>query len=284
MRFFVALIGLCLLPMALHAQSVSRVEFASKELGRDMPYIVYLPAGYEDGELDYPVLYLLHGAFGNEQNWVSNGRVVPVLNDLIEAGTIPPLIVVMPDGGNNWWANGNDEPMQTAFFNDLIPHIEGTYNTINDRKGRMLAGLSAGGFGTVNYILQEPDTFVSAAALSPAVYVPTPPDHSSAHRSLVFQTDGAFDQAVWDSVNYPSFIDDYLAQDTVVPLYINTGDHDTFDIAYHAAVLYQKLREHQPNDVEYRVIDGDHQWVVWQDTIGDAITYMTGFASWPMAK
>lgn len=284
MRFFIALMGLCLLPMALQAQSVSRVEFASEELGRNMPYIVYLPAGYEDGELDYPVLYLLHGAFGNEQNWVSNGRVVPVLNDLIEAGTIPPLIVVMPDGGNNWWANGNDEPMQTAFFNDLIPHIEGTYNTIKDRKGRMLAGLSAGGFGTVNYILQEPDTFVSAAALSPAVYVPTPPDHSAAHRSLVFQTDGVFDQAVWDSVNYPSFIDDYLAQDTVVPLYLNTGDHDTFDIAYHAAVLYQKLREHQPNDVEYRVIDGDHQWVVWQDTIGDAITYMTGFASWPMAK
>lgn len=284
MRFAFAFTAALMLPVAVAAQTVSKVEFASETLGRDMPYVVYLPDGYEDGDLDYPVLYLLHGAFGHEQQWVADGHVVPTLNHLIEEGEIQPLIVVMPGGGNNWWANGNDEPMQTAFFDDLIPHVEATYRTIPERKGRMLAGLSAGGFGTVNYILQEPDMFVSAAALSPAAYVPTPPSHSSAHRSKVFQTDGVFDQAVWDSVNYPSFIDGYLAQETVVPIYINTGDHDTFDIAYHAAVLYQKLREHQPTMVEYRVIDGDHQWEVWQDTIGDAVEYMTGFASWPMAN
>jgi S-formylglutathione hydrolase FrmB len=49
----------------------------------------------------------------------------------------------------------------------------------------------------------------------------------------------------------------------VVPIYINSGDHDTFDISYHAAVLYQTLREHQPNAVEFRLVDGDHEWQVW---------------------
>jgi transcriptional regulator len=79
----------------------------------------------------------------------------------------------------------------------------------------------------------------------------------------VFQTEGEFDEEVWDSLNWPSFIDANLAQDTVDPIYINSGDHETFDIAYQAANFYQRLREHQPEMVEYRVIDGDHEWVVW---------------------
>lgn len=277
-----ALAALASLPAA--AQTVQRVTFASEALGRDLAYTIYLPAGYEDGDLDYPVLYLLHGANGNEQNWITSGRVVPTLNALIADGEIPPLVVVMPGGGNNWWADGNDEPMQSAFFDDLVPHVEATYDVITEREGRMLAGLSAGGFGTTNYVLQFPDMFVSAAALSPAVYVPTPPSHSSAWKSKVFQTDGAFDQAVWDRLNWPNFIDGYLAQEAVVPLYVNSGDHDTFDIAYHAANLYQRLREHQPTEVEFRVVDGDHEWDVWEETVGDAIGYMTGFASWPRAR
>jgi enterochelin esterase-like enzyme len=266
------------------AQSVERVTFDSETLDRELSYTVYLPDGYESGNLDYSVLYLLHGANGNEQNWVTSGRVVPTLNELIAEGTLPPTIVVMPDGGNNWWADGNDEMMQAAFFDDLIPHIEDTYQAIAEREGRMVAGLSAGGLGTVNYVLQFPDMFIASAALSPAVYVPTPPSHSSAHRSVVFQTDGSFDQEVWDSLNWPTYIDDYLDQDTVVPMYINSGDHDTFDIAYHAAVLYQRLREHQPDSVEYRVVDGDHEWHVWRDSIGDAMIYMSQYASWPRAN
>jgi hypothetical protein len=69
-----------------------------------------------------------------------------------------------------------------------------------------------------------------------------------------------------------------------VPLYINTGDHDTFDIAYHAAFFYQKMREHQPKLVEYRVIDGDHTWDVWAATIGDAMMHTLGFVSRPTGR
>lgn len=63
---------------------------------------------------------------------------------------------------------------------------------------------------------------------------------------------------------------------------INSGDHDTFDIAYHAAVLYQALREHQPELVEYRVIDGDHEWPVWVATLGDAMAYVFQYTSRPV--
>jgi S-formylglutathione hydrolase FrmB len=123
--------------------------------------------------------------------------------------------------------------------------------------------------------------FAAGAAMSPASYDPVPPETSSAHKPKVFQTDGAFDPEVWERLNYPQYIDQYKAQDTVVPLYINSGDHDKFDIAYHAAVLYQKLREHQPKEVEYRVVDGDHEWSVWEETLPEAVTYMSQHVSRP---
>ena len=62
----------------------------------------------------------------------------------------------------------------------------------------------------------------------------------------------------------------------------NSGDHDKYGIAFHAAALYQALREHQPNQVEFRVIDGDHEWAVWAGTLPEALTYIFRFSSRPI--
>lgn len=266
---------------AAEAGTITRHTFPSEALGRDYPYTIYLPDGYEDGDLRYPVLYLLHGAGGDESEWAVKGRIQPTADALIEAGMIPPAIIVMPGHTEAWWVDGNAEKGETAFIEEVIPHVDETYRTIAEREGRLVAGLSAGGYGTTRFIMKYPEMFAAGAALSPAVYVPLPPDHSSGRRNPPFQKDGAFDPASWEALNYPQYIDGYKAQDQVVPLYVNSGDHDTFDIAYHAAVLYQALREHQPEDVEYRVIDGDHEWPVWEETIGDAMVYVFDHASRP---
>ena len=57
---------------------------------------------------------------------------------------------------------------------------------------------------------------------------------------------------------------------------------DKYGIAFHAAALYQTLREHQPNQVEFRVIDGDHEWAVWAGTLPEALTYIFRFSSRPI--
>ncbi|MDZ7826902.1 MAG: hypothetical protein U5R48_13915 [Gammaproteobacteria bacterium] len=59
--------------------------------------------------------------------------------------------------------------------------------------------------------------------------------------------EGRFDQALWEARNYPPRLEEYVAQERIVPFWVMSGDHDTFDIAYHAAALYQALREHQPD-------------------------------------
>lgn len=263
------------------AGTLTRHSFESETLDRDYPYSVYLPDDYSSSGLRYPVLYLLHGSTGSEMSWANSGKVKSTVDRLIREGEINPLIIIMPGHDQSWWADGEDEAAQTALLSDLLPHVEESYRTIDSHEGRAVAGLSAGGFGTVNLILQFPELFAAAAALSPAVYTPAPPSHSSAYRHKVFQTEGELDPEVWARLNWPTFIDAYKAQDTVVPLYINSGDHDTFDIAYHAAHFYQVMREHQPDRVEYRVVDGDHEWSVWQETIGDALNYMDRYLAGP---
>ena len=260
---------------------ITHETFKSKTLDRDYNYNIYFPENYQTSNKRYPVLYLLHGSGGSEDDWVKSGNVKETADRLIESGAIPPSVIVMP-GSKSWWVDGYNEKAETAFFNDLIPHIDKKWRTIASKEGRLVAGLSAGGYGTVNFVLKRPDMFAAGAALSPASYTPLPPSHSSAWKHATFlKPDGTFDTEKWDELNYTSYIDDYKKQDIKVPLYINSGDHDTFDIAYHAAVLYQSLREHQPELVEFRVVDGDHEWKVWSETLPEAMTYMYKFVDGP---
>lgn len=275
-------VGALLVADGAIASTISHHSFPSETLGRDYAYNVYLPDGYETSGFTYPTLYLLHGSFGNENDWPVKGELQATADRLIAEGSIPPAVIVMP-GSLSWWVDGYNEKAETAFFSDLIPHIEATWRVIPEREGRLVAGLSAGGYGTVNFVLEHPEVFAAGAALSPASYVPQPPSHSSGNRHPAYlKADGTYDPEMWEKLNYPQYIDDYKAQDLVVPLYINSGDHDTFDIAYHAAVLYQALREHQPDAVEFRVVDGDHEWPVWIETLPEAMTYIFRYASRPL--
>ncbi|GAB1265732.1 alpha/beta hydrolase-fold protein [Aurantivibrio infirmus] len=275
--------GLLLLAVSFFsfAGTVERDVFKSSVLKREYAYTIYLPDGYADADFRYSVVYLLHGSNGSEMSWLNQGKVKATLDRLINEGVIAPLIVVMPGHNESWWADGNDEKAQTALLEDLFPRIEKKYRTTDNKRNRAVAGLSAGGFGTVNLILQFPEMFATGAALSPAVYTPVPPKGSSAYRHKVFQTNGELDPQVWEKLNWTSHIDSYRAKNIKVPLYINSGDHDRFDIAYHGAYFYQVMREFQPEYVEYRVVDGDHEWSVWESTIDDALIYMSKYLAGP---
>jgi diacylglycerol O-acyltransferase / trehalose O-mycolyltransferase len=130
---------------------------------------VLLPAGYEESTRRYPVLYLLHGAFGNETDWTKVGDA-----EAITAGL--PVIVVMPDGGQGGWYTdwlnrgaGGPPEWETLHIHELIPWIDDHYRTIADRGGRAIAGLSMGGFGALSYAGRHPDLFSWAGSFSGAV-------------------------------------------------------------------------------------------------------------------
>ena len=97
---------------------------ASRALGRDLAYALYLPPGYGDGDRRYPVLYLLHGFNGNHLEWLHAGYLRETLDAMIADGRVEPMVAVMPEGENSWYVDsksvGGPGDFETAITEDLV--------------------------------------------------------------------------------------------------------------------------------------------------------------------
>ncbi len=129
---------------------------------------VYLPPGYDDGALRYPVLYLLHGGGGDQADWVTSGRVRELLDAAYAADPAGATIVVMPDGRSGHWFDHVEGAFrnETYVLRHLVPAIDARFRTIADRSGRAIAGLSNGGYGALHLAAKAPDLFVAAGSMS----------------------------------------------------------------------------------------------------------------------
>jgi len=168
-------------PMFYDARAVPHGEvrmnlYESKAMGVSRYVWVYTPPGYEKGNAKYPVLYLLHGAGGNENAWVTVGRANLILDNLIADGKAKPMLVVMPlaraeqsDGVGPGKASTDRTAFEKDLLGDIIPLIEKTYRVSNQADQRALAGLSAGGAATLQIGLRHPELFHWIAAMSSAV-------------------------------------------------------------------------------------------------------------------
>jgi S-formylglutathione hydrolase FrmB len=149
---------------------LSELTVSTPALSKPAHVRVLLPDGYDaNPDTRYPVLYLLHGASGNDADWTEMGDA-----EAITASQ--PLIVVMPDGGKggwytNWWNHGAGGPPEWETFHvgELIPWVDDHYRTIVARDGRAIAGLSMGGFGSMSYAGRHPELFDWAGSFSGGV-------------------------------------------------------------------------------------------------------------------
>lgn len=137
---------------------------------------VILPTDYKT-EKKYPVLYLLHGIGGDENEWLNGGNPVYIIGNLMAEGLAKEMIVVIP----NCRARANDAATNEFsldhyaafdnFINDLrdnlMPFIQENYSIATGRKNTAIAGLSMGGRESLNIGLHMPDTFGYIAAFSP---------------------------------------------------------------------------------------------------------------------
>ena len=90
--------------------TLAKVWYDSPTLNLKRRMYVYTPPGYETSGEKYPVLYLLHGAGGDEDAWTSLGRAPQILDNLIAAGKAKPMIVVMTNGNGNQTAAPDARP------------------------------------------------------------------------------------------------------------------------------------------------------------------------------
>ncbi|HEY4351146.1 MAG TPA: alpha/beta hydrolase-fold protein [Paraburkholderia sp.] len=254
------------------APATSTVEtraFHSNALQRDWSYVVYLPPGYRTDGPRYPVLYLLHGNDDDAHHWVTQGRLQTAADALIARKDIPPVVIVMPQGGTDWYVD-RKEKIETAFFSELLPYIESHYAVSGDRMGRAIGGVSMGGFGALRYAMLAPERFCGALLLSPAIYAGEPPPQSAARRVHVFG-EHRFDADVWRALNYPALWPRYMSQPYRLPMFIAAGDDDLV-IQAEASLLYTHLRE-AGNPAALRIIGGGHNWDTWAALLPAALKY-----------
>jgi enterochelin esterase-like enzyme len=174
--------------------TLAQVWYDSPTLNLKRRLYVYTPPGYETSGEKYPVLYLLHGAGGDEDAWTSLGRTPQILDNLIATGKCKPMLVVMTNGNVNQTAAPDIVPATAAargdrgamgapgaapgggaaggggggigggafpdsLAKDVVPFIEKTYRVIANKQNRAVAGLSMGGGHTVTVSNANPDMF-----------------------------------------------------------------------------------------------------------------------------
>jgi len=144
--------------------------FQSQAVGGKVSYLVYLPAQYErEQQRRFPVVYWLHGGGGTQRDcWIFLEQLKPA----IAKDLCPPMIIVGVNGiAGSLYSDSKDGelPFESVIVKDLIPHIDATYRTIPDRKGRALEGFSMGGFGSLHLGLKYPEMFGAVTALGPAL-------------------------------------------------------------------------------------------------------------------
>ena len=134
---------------------------------------VYTPPGYDRGSNRLPVLYLLHGADGDDSVWTSFGRANQILDNLMAGKKVAPMIVVMPFG-YAYPPSGADTGDQRADFEkdlleSIIPFVQANYRVLSDRNHRAVVGLSMGGGQALSIGLNHLDVFSHVGGMSAAV-------------------------------------------------------------------------------------------------------------------
>ncbi|QHT70827.1 esterase [Rhodocytophaga rosea] len=145
---------------------VRQVWYQSTSLDMPRRMHVYTPPGYEKSNTKYPVFYLLHGGGDDDSGWSTVGRANFILDNLLAAGKAKPMIVVMPNGSMPIRSTpGAMNPqamtqMRTMFADELLkevmPYVEKNYRILTGRENQAIAGLSMGGFQTLDVTLDIP--------------------------------------------------------------------------------------------------------------------------------
>jgi len=247
--------------------NVAKVWYDSPTLQMKRRMTVYTPAGYDDSKKSYPVLYLFHGAGGDEDAWTTLGRAAQILDNLIAMGKAEPMIVVMPNGNMNAqavageWSKGMYKPSFTQHmdppglatmeesFPDIQNYIEKHYRVIKDKKHRAVAGLSMGGGHTFSVSKTYPERFDYIGLFSAAIV---------AGRNVNFM---AVNKQTLDADAELGKQIEALKKNNPKLYWIAIGNTD---FLYNVNAEYRKYLDEKGMKYEYFENEGGHIWRLWR--------------------
>ena len=248
------------------AGTVITRQIDSGALGREKSYVVYLPPDWCALE-DLPLLVMLHGLGGNHFDWTSYGKLDATADQLIAAGEIEPLVILMPDGEKSFYLNGATGDFETYIVEELVGAVDGAFPTAATRERRFIGGLSMGGYGALYLGLKYPDRFSAIGAHSAALF----------ERGAQGAPIGVYG-AGWSRYEEraPAAIvrREGWPDDTRLFIDIGSGDfllRGTYD--FFGALLGQ------PNPIaefQGRIWPGEHDWEYWSGHAADYLRFYAG--------
>lgn len=160
---------------------MEQITYYSTVSENDRKANVILPPNYNKNK-KYPVLYLLHGIGGDENEWLG-GNPNEVISNLVAEGKAKEMIIVIP----NIRVRHKSVTTPPEFFSvehfrefdkflaeirdNLKPYIEKHYSVLPGRNNQAVAGLSMGGRSALHVGINLIDDFAYMGAFTPAVGV-----------------------------------------------------------------------------------------------------------------
>lgn len=237
--------------------TVARRWYESPSLGKNRRLTIYTPPGYESSSEKYPVLYLLHGAGGDEEAWITLGRTAQILDNLIAQGKAKPMIVVMPNGNviqdaapgegidgfykPQFMVPKTMEGTYEASFPDIIKFVEKNYRVDAVKEHRAIAGLSMGGFHSLHISRYYPNTFDYVGLFSAAIL----PNQDVSHE--VYKN-----------------IDETLKKQMENSYKLYWIGMGKTDFLYDSGVQYRQKLDSMGMKYTYRESEGGHVWRNWR--------------------
>jgi len=286
MKRITGLLLILLISINLQAQSKGHAatdSLISKCLNQIVNFSIYLPPSYETTDMQYPVLYLLHGGGDDYKDWLLKGQAAAIADHAFSAEGVPEMIIVMPDGIRNWYANDYTGKFkyEDYFFNELIPYVETHYRARSEREYRAISGLSMGGFGTMLYGVKHPEKFIAAYGMSIGMFSDRkalsgggrPMKNKKWYAEDYFgplNQDGSLPK-LWNENNVYKLIKDMpQSQKKQVHFAIEIGDDELNRDQIEVPLL---MKEHGI-PVEIRVNDGQHDWIFWRKCLPHALQFV----------
>ncbi len=247
----------------------------SEILGAWRHYTVYLPKSFDgDTQRQYPILYLLHGWGGTNKSWFDEMNTKAVLDLLTASGEACEMVVVSPDAGSevNGYFNMPGWAYEDFFFREFVPHVEGAYRAIGDKRHRAVAGLSMGGGGAASYAQRHPDMFCAAYAMSALMDVsnddeiPLPnPDDKTVLLFASVRENGC--------ITYLEEADEARrAELGSVEWFVDCGDDD---FLLDRNVEFHRLMRQAQLPCQLRVRDGGHTREYWHSALYTCLPFVT---------
>lgn len=233
---------------------IIEITYHSNTTGTDRKANVILPPDYS-ADKEYPVLYLLHGIGGDQNEWI-NGGAAKVIGNMWADGEAEDMIVVFPNVRAREDDRGNppdtyDPEHFKAFDNfindlrdDLMPYMEANYPIKTGKENIAVAGLSMGGREALYIGFSMPDTFGHIGAFCPAPGILSYDNNISAEGGLMTEEQFTLPEGSDNFVLIVKGKDDYVVGDA--------------PDSYHATLEKNGIAH------EYYVTKGAHDFRVWK--------------------